>query len=127
MIQPHRRTQSSEVAAVLPILERLRQTIDEETKDIGAGGRVRYEAYSFRKNQALLELNRLIPSLGRAVADRPLCEALAELHAKLEVNRRALAVQMKACAAVSEIIARAIRDSQSDGTYTALAWRAPRE
>jgi hypothetical protein len=50
-------------------------------------------------------------------------EALADLHAKLEINRRALALQLKACVAVSEIIFRAIRDSQSDGTYTALAWR----
>ncbi len=57
----------------------------------------------------------------------PLREALADLHVKLEINRRALAVQLKACAAVSEIIARAIRDGQSDGTYTALAWRRSRE
>ena len=33
----------------------------------------------------------------------------------------------KACHAVSEIIARAIQDGQSDGTYTALAWRRSRE
>jgi hypothetical protein len=75
----------------------------------------------------LLELNRLVPALGRAAAAGPLREALADLHAKLEINRRALALQLKASAAVSEIIARAIRDGQSDGTYTALAWRRPRE
>ena len=44
-------------------------------------------------------------------------------QAALEANRRALGVQLKASVAVAEIIARAIRDGQSDGTYTALAWR----
>ena len=42
-------------------------------------------------------------------------------------TRRALAVQLKACEAVSEIITRAIQDGQSDGTYTALAWSRSRE
>jgi hypothetical protein len=127
MSQPPRRAQSAEAAAALPIVERLRQTIEGETRDIEQGRPVQYEAYSLRKNQSLLELNRLVPALDRATAAGPLRDALADLHAKLEINRRALAVQLKACAAVSEIIARAIRDGQSDGTYTALAWRRSRE
>ena len=127
MIQPQRRTQSAEAAAALPIVERLRETIEAETRDIEQGRLVKYEAYSLRKNQGLLELNRLVPPLNRASECGPLREALADLHAKLEINRRALSVQLKACVAVSEIIARAIRDGQSDGTYTALAWRRSRE
>ena len=127
MSQPQRRAQFAEAAAALPIVERLRETIEAETRDIEQGRLVKYEAYSLRKNQGLLELNRLVPALNRATDSGPLREALADLHAKLETNGRALAVQLKACAAVSEIIARAIRDGQSDGTYTALAWRRLRE
>jgi hypothetical protein len=127
MSQPQRRAQSPAAAAALPIVERLRQTLEEETRDIEQGRPVKYEVYSLRKNQGLLELNRLIPALDRPAAAGPLREALADLHAKLEINRRALAVQLKASAAVSEIIARAIRDGQSDGTYTALSWRRSRE
>ncbi len=111
----------------LPIVERLRQTAAAETGDIGIGRSVPYESYSVRKNQGLLELNRLLPSLDGARASGPLREALAELAAELEINRRALGVQLKASIAVAEIIARAIRDSQSDGTYTALAWRRAEE
>jgi hypothetical protein len=111
------------LAMALPIVERLRQTIEAENRDIAQGRPVKYEAYSLRKNQALLELNRLVPALDPATAPGRLREALADLLGQLEINRRALAVQLKACAAVSEIIARAIRDGQSDGTYTALAWR----
>lgn len=127
MSQSERRALSGAAAAALPIVERLIATIEAENRDLELGRPPQYEAYGLRKNQGLLELNRLIPALDRAIAAGPLRQALADLHAKLEVNRRALAVQLKACAAVSEIIARAIQDSQSDGTYTALAWRRSRE
>jgi hypothetical protein len=127
MTQLERRTQSAAAAAALPIVERLIATIEAENHDLERGRPAQYEAYSLRKNQGLLELNRLSPALDRAIAAGPLRHALADLQAKLEVNRRALAVQLKACAAVSEIIARAIQDGQSDGTYTALAWRRSRE
>ena len=127
MSQPPRRAQSPAAVAALPIVERLVATIEAENRDLEQGRRAKYEAYSQSKNQGLLELNRLIPALSGATAAGPLRDALAVLHAKLETNRRALAVQLKACEAVSEIIARAIQDGQSDGTYTALAWSGPRE
>lgn len=110
------------LAMALPIVKRLRDTVAAENEDIAKGRRVAYETYSLRKNQALLELNRLASALGGAVAGGALGEALADLVATLEVNRQALGVQLKASAAVTEIIAKAIREGQSDGTYTALAW-----
>jgi hypothetical protein len=125
MSQPPRGAQPP-AAAALPIIERLIATIDAENRDLEQGRRVKYEVYSLNKNQGLLELSRLLPALAGAAAAGPLRDALAELHTKLEINRRALAVQLKACEAVSEIITRAIQDGQSDGTYTALAWsRSP--
>jgi hypothetical protein len=127
MSQPMRGPQPPAAAAVLPIIERLIVTVDAETRDLEQGRRIKYEVYSLNKNQGLLELNRLLPALAVAAAQGPLRNSLAELHGKLEINRRALAVQLKACEAVSEIITRAIQDGQSDGTYTALAWSGPRE
>ena len=126
MNQPTRGAQPPAAAAALPIIERLIATVDAENRDLEQGRRVKYEVYSLNKNQGLLELNRLLPTLAVAAAG-PLRDALAELHTKLEINRRALAVQLKACEAVSEIITRAIQDGQSDGTYTALAWSRSRE
>ena len=127
MNQPIRRAQLPAAAAALPIIERLIATVDAENRDLEQGRRVKYEAYSLTKNQGLLDLNRLIPALASAAAAGPLRDALAELYAKLEINRRALAVQLKACEVVSEIITRAIQDGQSDGTYTASAWSRSRE
>ena len=126
MNQPTRGAQPPATAAVLPIIERLIATVDAENRDLEQGRRVKYEVYSLNKNQGLLEFNRLLPALAVAAAG-PLRDALTELHAKLEINRRALALQLKACEAVAEIITRAIQDGQSDGTYTALAWSRSRE
>ena len=111
------------VAAALPALVRLRETVAAESRDIGAGIRVPYDAYSKRKNQGLLELTRLIPSLKPAAAQGALREVLLNLVAELEANRHALGLQLKASAAVADIIARAIHDGQSDGTYDARPWR----
>jgi hypothetical protein len=126
MSQPTRGAQPPAAAAVLPIIERLIATVDAENRDLEQGRRVKYEVYSLNKNQGLLEFNRLLPALAVAAAG-PLRDALAELQAKLEINRRALALQLKACEAVAEIITRAIQDGQSDGTYTALTWSRSRE
>jgi hypothetical protein len=127
MNQPARRGQLPAAAAALPIIERLIATLHSENCDLEQGRRVKYDAYSQSKNQGLLELNRLLPALAGAAMAGPLRDALAELHAKLEINQRALAVQLRACEAVSEIITRAIQDGQSDGTYTASAWSRSRE
>jgi hypothetical protein len=115
------------LAMALPIVERLRRTAAAETGDIARAGPVPYEAYSAQKNQGLLELSRLLPALEGVAPSGALREALVDLAAELEINRRALGVQLKASTAVAEIIARAIRNGQSDGTYTALAWRRAEE
>jgi len=112
----------SPLAMILPVVDRLRQTLDEENTDMARRGPVDYRAYNLRKSQGLLELNRLAPALAGNQVGPVLRAALADLHAKLETNRRMLRTQLQAAQAVSEIIAQAIRESQSDGTYSARAW-----
>jgi hypothetical protein len=113
----------SPLAMLLPAVDRLCQTIDEENEDIARRGPVDYRAYNLRKSQGLLELNRLAPALANNKPVSPVLRtALADLHAKLETNRRMLRTQLQAARAVSEIIARAIRESQSDGTYSERSW-----
>ena len=46
--------------------------------------------------------------------------ALADLSADLDINRRLLHVQLRAA---QTILARAIRDGQSDGAYSSHVWR----
>src|SRR6202167_6343710 len=96
MSQPTRGAQPSAAAAALQIIERLIATVDAENRDLEQGRRVKYEIYSLNKNQGLLELNRLLPALAVAAAAGPLRDALAELHAKLEINRRGVPGHAKA-------------------------------
>jgi hypothetical protein len=126
-MSPHGRASEPGLAIALPVVERLTRTVAAETEDIAAGRPAPYELYGQRKNQGLLELNRLLPTLAQARGGERLRAALGELNAALEANKRALGVQLKASIAVAEIIARAIRDGQSDGTYTARTWRRPEE
>jgi len=118
-----RAPESPAVVLALPAIERLTRAIAAETEDLAAGRPAACELHSQRKAQGLFELNRLIPALQDATGDARLRAALAELNAALEANKRALGVQLKAATAVAEIIARAIRDGQSDGTYTDRTWR----
>ena len=111
------------IAVALPVVERLIRAVAAETEDIAAGRPAPYALYGQSKSRGLLELNRLMPALAGANGSERLRAALAELNTALAANKRALGVQLKASMAVAEIIARAIRDGQSDGTYTARAWR----
>ena len=112
----------SPAVAILPVVDRLRRTLDEENQDIGRRDGVDYAAYTLSKSQGLLELKRLGPALAGRPAGPALRAALEDLRVKLETNRRLLRAQLQAAQAISDIIARAIRDSQSDGTYTARVW-----
>ncbi len=114
-------------AVALPVVQRLTRTVAAETEDIVAGRPAPYELYGQRKNQGLIELNRLLPAFAKAGDGEGLGAALAELNAALTTNKRALGTQLKAAIAVADIIARAIREGQSDGTYTARAWRRSEE
>lgn len=108
---------------ILPVLDRLRLAVDAENQEISRRGQVDYPSHSLRKSQGLLELNRLRPALAGASAHPLARAALADLSAKLELNSRLLQVQLKAAQTVSQIVARAIHDAQSDGTYSAFHWR----
>ena len=109
-------------SVILPVIERLLQTLDEENEVILRRGPVDYDAFNRRKSQGLLELNRLTPSLAGMRLGPALAASLAGLQSRLETNRRLLSTQLSAARAVSNIITRAIRDSQSDGTYSDRYW-----
>jgi hypothetical protein len=112
----------SPAAAILPVIERLARTLDEENEAIARREPVDYDAFNHRKSQGLLELNRHAPNLAGRQPSPALAAALGDLQKRLETNRRLLSTQLKAARAVSDIIAQAIRDSQSDGTYSDRYW-----
>lgn len=114
---------ASSVEMLLLAIERLQSALDAENAQIASRKAVDFHEFNLRKSQALLELTRLMPVVAGVEIGQDLRAALVGLKAKLEDNRRILRVQLKAVQEVSEIIARTIQAGQSDGTYSAYAWR----
>ncbi len=115
--------ETSTLAAILPAVERLRDAVEAENAELARGGVSDYPAHSRRKSHGLLELNRMRAALASVSENGQAREALADLSSKLDLNRRLLEVQLRAARKVSSILAKAIRDGQSDGTYSPHAWR----
>ena len=111
------------LAMILPVVGRLRMAVGAENRDLSQRRAVDYLTHSARKSQGLLELNRLRLALASARTHPAARAAIADLSSELDINRRLLHVQLRAAQTVSDILARAIRDGQSDGTYSSHVWR----
>lgn len=110
-------------SAVLPVVERLLAAIEKENCDIAGSVAVDYRAFTERKTFGLYELTKMRTLIAQSRGHPAVSSALAQLSSSLDINRRLLAAQLKAAQTIAGIVARAIRDSQSDGTYSAYPWR----
>ena len=111
---------------VLIAIERLSEAVEGETRDLGGPGPVDYRAHSQRKSQGLLELSRLETTLAAMRGNPRMRAALGELLGKLDANQRLLHAKLEAARTVAELVARAIAEGQSDGTYSDQVWRENR-
>ncbi len=110
--------------AALVVVRRLLRTLESENAELSLNSSViDHSEYNLLKSQALLALNRCAPKLLCAGSNAALKQALEDAVAALETNHRLLATQLQATQAVAAIIARAIREAQSDGTYTRTPFR----
>jgi hypothetical protein len=109
---------NASLAAVMMTIDRLVQVIDQETEELRKQKVADLREFNNRKSQGLLELSRAMRGLGEAARDRRLQDKLAELRAKLTRNLSVLSMHLAAAQEVSSIIARAIQDAESDGTYS---------
>ncbi len=97
---------------------RLLQLLDRETTALRERQPVDMDDLCDRKNQALLELSRIGRRLEGDSVDVELRSMLADLHKKLDENRSVLKLHLQAVSQVANILAKAIRDAESDGTYS---------
>ena len=77
--------------------------------------------YSRIKTQSLLELQRSATVLSREDVPAELLQLLTTLRQKLEVNRWLLLLHLEAAREVTTVITSAIRDAESDGTYSRVS------
>jgi len=115
--------ESGPLPFVLAAIERLAEAIARETSDLALPGGVDYRAHAQRKSQGLMELNRLTPALATLRGHPTLRTALTMLLERLDANERLLHAKLRAARTVAEIVARAITEGQSDGTYSDQIWR----
>jgi hypothetical protein len=106
-------------AAFLMTIERLEQVIDLETRELGGFKVADLREFNHRKSQALLELSRVMRGLGDSGLGERGQAKLVRLRAKLDKNLSVLRMHLTAAQEVSAIIARAIQEADSDGTYSA--------
>lgn len=107
------------IAATLDVtFQKLEEAIEQETAALRAGGRVNLDAFNARKSQALLELTRMLRQLKDAQGNEGLAKRMASLQSKLAVNSAVLKMHLEAVREISTTLADAIREAESDGTYS---------
>jgi flagellar biosynthesis/type III secretory pathway chaperone len=103
--------------AFIKTLERLENVIDVETTALQKNQVIDLADFNHKKRHGLLELSRtmrLLDEESREVAQPD----LHRLHDKVEKNLSILEIHIKAVHEVAAIIANAIQEHESDGTYS---------
>lgn len=98
--------------------ERLEQVIDQETAALQTRTGVDHKDFNDRKSLGLLELTRAMRHVEGTPPDQALLARLSRLRDKLEINRAALRTHLDAVREISTIVADAMRNAESDGTYS---------
>lgn len=116
-------TRSEEVSGLLSAIRRLENIVEEETVALATGQKVDFDDFSMRKSRSMLEFVRLMRARMHLGGETEITEEIRRLREKLERNRSLLEMHYDAVREVATIIVRAIRDAESDGTYTGRAVR----
>jgi hypothetical protein len=107
--------------AFINAIQRLEQLLDRETAMLIENQPVTFDDFNHKKRHGLLELSRAIDAMRGLDRD---CHAhdpktpLARLRMKLQKNLVVLQTHLDAVGTIAAIIARAIHEYESDGTYT---------
>jgi hypothetical protein len=102
-------------------LFRLEKALDQENEALAAFDSRNLSEYSRIKTQSLLELQRSATVLSHENVPAELLQLLTTLRQKLEVNRWLLLLHLEAAREVTTVITSAIRDAESDGTYSRVS------
>jgi hypothetical protein len=99
-------------------VQRLEETVDQETAALRGAGRADFNEFNTRKSQGLFELDRALRMLGSAQPNEEVKTHLRTLRQKLDTNREVLKIHLEAVREVAALISDAIRNVESDGTYS---------
>ncbi len=106
------------LASLIRTIERLEETLEQETAGLRSRAPVDLKDFNTRKTHGLLELTRVMRHLDRGGLTPPVAARLSVLRTSLEVNQRVVKMHLEAVREVSAIVADAIQEAESDGTYS---------
>ncbi|MBB4371386.1 di/tripeptidase [Bradyrhizobium sp. cir1] len=112
---------SDEVRGLLAAIRRLENIVEEETVALTTGKKIDFDDFSARKSRSMLEFVRLMRARMHLGSEVEVTEEIQRLREKLERNRSILEMHYDAVREVASIIVKAIKDAESDGTYTGRA------
>jgi hypothetical protein len=112
------------LTALTRAIERIEDLLDEETAALKTHRAVDLVSFIRRKSQGLLELTRASRALNGYDVEPAIADRLQTLKEKLERNQAVLQLHLEAVREVAELLAKAARDADSDGTYSMPSqWR----
>jgi hypothetical protein len=109
---------SEDARGLLAAIRRLESIVEEETNALGARKKVDFDDFSTRKSRSMLEFVRLMRARMHPGDEVEITEEIRKLRKKLEQNRAILEMHYDAVREVATIITSAIREAESDGTYS---------
>lgn len=109
---------SDEVRGLLAAIRRLESIVEEETVALATGKKIDFDDFSARKSRSMLEFVRLMRARMHLGGEVEITEEIQRLRDKLERNRSILEMHYDAVREVASIIVKAIKEAESDGTYT---------
>lgn len=109
---------SQEMRGLLSAIRRLETIVEEETVALTSGKKIDFDDFSARKSRSMLEFVRLMRARMHLGGEVEITEEIQRLREKLERNRSVLEMHYDAVREVAAIIVKAIKDAESDGTYT---------
>jgi hypothetical protein len=110
---------SPTVDACLRAIERVEQILEQETAALRSRQRSGLDDFNRRKSHGLLDLTRAMRAIAGPADRAAIAPHLKSLRAALAQNAALLKLNVDAVQEVSSIMALAIRDGDSDGTYSA--------
>ena len=99
-------------------IERLEEIVEQETAALRSHAKIDLKDFNNRKSHGLLELSQAMRLLDGVAVDPAILTRLGTLRTRLETNRAVLKMHLDAVREISTIVADAIRDAESDGTYS---------
>jgi len=122
---PSPRLAKAPAAPIIAIVRRLTEVLEQETKELKSNNHDNLSYFIDQKSRSLFDLNRALTQhaeSGRFVEG--LDDELIRLRHAYESNRATLGIHLASVQEITEVIATAMRQAESDGTYSSRITRA---